>query len=445
MQVAASCSIRTPVKANISSVQPRTIATSNETCPRAASCQTPSPTGNAATASSTAHPRGRKVPAAGTFAATSTGELIVCNNNHPTRPEPPMCETEEQIQSLIEAINDGDYEIVCEWVNSKRPVVDISHPKRSILILAAQTGFLSILRALLAAYDWHSYQRALDLALISAMKIGHGKCINLLMDNGANPDAVDWWLVYQSYDADILSRFLTEKKNLDSFICELGGIGKPLIGALKRVIPNRPDMEKMLVQKVLHCQTTVYFGCDLDSYSWSRDNEKDVQRARRNIALLLWAGVNPRLKVETRYDGCRSILQQAICYGDSATIKKISVHSDDLPDITQAAGHCYTCNETTLKMLSECGFTINDREDGTSSVIANLLGTQRYDAIVFFGEHGAKLPEVDVSSLKKMRNMLSYDIRRNPGEITPRVLSAFHKILNKSQRDFFNKSSYIRI
>ena len=102
-------------------------------------------------------------------------------------------------------------------------MVDISHPKRSILILAAQTGFLSILRALLAAYDWRSYQRALDLALISAMKIGHSKCINLLMDNGANPDAVDWWLVYQSYDADILSRFLTEKKNLDSFICELGG------------------------------------------------------------------------------------------------------------------------------------------------------------------------------------------------------------------------------
>ena len=90
-----------------------------------------------------------------------------------------------------------------------------------------------------------------------------------------------------------------------------------------------------------------------------------------------------------------------------------------------------------LKMLGECGFTINDRADGTSSVIANLLGTQKYDAIVFFGERGAKLPNVELSSLKNMRNMLSYDIRRNPGKVTPRVLLAFRKILNKSQRDFF--------
>ncbi len=365
--------------------------------------------------------------------------------HHPIRLEPPICDAEEQIRVLIEAINDGNYELVLEWVNEKRPVVDISHPKRSILITAAKTGFLSVLRVLLDAYDWRAYQYALDHALISAMKINHSKCINLLIDNGANPDAVDWWLVYQSYDADILFRFLTEKRNLDSFTCELGGIGKPLIGALKRVIPNRPDMEKLLIQEVLHCQTTVYFGYDLDSYGWSRDNEKDVQRARRNIALLLWAGVNPRLKVETRYDECRSILQQAICYGDSVTIKKISLCAKDLPEIIQAVGQCYTCNETMLKMLDECGFTINDREDGTSSVISNLLGTQMYDAIVFFGEHGAKLPNVELSSLKKMRNMLSYDIRRNPRKVTSRVLEAFHTILNKSQRDFFNRSSVIKV
>lgn len=138
-----------------------------------------------------------------------------------------------EADQLHEIVNDGDYEALLAWIENRRPLVfsEPRHPNRSILVAAAWTGFYSVLKVLLNAHDWHSNPKDLGRALVAAMKAQHRRCILLLLDYGADPDAVDWWLVYESNDGEILRRFLLAKKNLDSFISELGGIGKPLISA----------------------------------------------------------------------------------------------------------------------------------------------------------------------------------------------------------------------
>ena len=350
-----------------------------------------------------------------------------------------------EADQLHEIVNDGDYEALLTWIENRRPLVftDPRHPNRSILIAAAWTGFYSVLKVLLDAHDWHSNPKDLGGALVAAMKAQHRRCILLLLDYGADPDAVDWWLVYESNDGEILRRFLLTKKNLDSFINELGGIGKPLIGAIKAAIPHRPDMEELLVEKALHYQTTIYFGRDFDHHYLYRDDAKDCQRAQRNLALLLWAGVNPRIKIHDRYEGDKSILRQAIVYCDIETVKKTAPTVDDLPIIIDAVCHCYTCNETMLKILQNAGFVINDRADGSSTIICELAKRCSYEALVFFAMHGAYLPDLDPIGLRELRNRLAYDIRRNPAKVTPQVLTAYRKILSRSQQDYFNRSSVI--
>lgn len=354
-------------------------------------------------------------------------------------------QVELEADQLHAIIKDGDYEALLDWISRGRPLVfsDPRHPNRSTLVEAAWTGFYSVLKALLNAYDWHLRPKDLDGALIAAMKIKHRRCVNLLLDYGADPDAVDWWLVYESNDGDILRRFLMAKKDLGSFACELGGIGKPLIGAIRATLPHRPDMDELLVEKALHCQTTIQFGFDFEHSSIYRNDEKDCQRAKRNLALLLWAGVNPRLKIHDRYEGEVLILRQAIKYCDVETVRKINPTADDLPTIVDAVSRCYSCNETMLKILQGCGFVINDRADGSSTAIRGLAERCDHDALVFFAAHGARLPDLGPVELRKLRNRLAYDIRRNPGKVTPQVLSAYRKILSKPQQDYFNRSSVI--
>jgi len=68
-----------------------------------------------------------------------------------------------------------------------------------------------------------------------------------------------------------------------------------------------------------------------------------------------------------------------------------------------------------------------------------------FDALIFFASHGARLPDLGITELRTLRNRLAYDIRYNSEKVTRQALSAYRKILGKSQRDNFNKSSVIEL
>ena len=118
---------------------------------------------------------------------------------------------------LHEIVNDGDYEALLAWIENRRPLV-FSEP------LDSRCGRMD---RILLGFE------------------GPSKCPRLAFQ----PQG--------SRQGTCRSHECTTPPLLDSFLNELDGIGKPLIGAIKATIPHRPDMEKLLVEKALHYQTTI--------------------------------------------------------------------------------------------------------------------------------------------------------------------------------------------
>ena len=118
-----------------------------------------------------------------------------------------------KLKSLIEAVSSGNLEQVRKWIESGEPLYNPKSRSASVLAIASELGFFSMLELLLSVGGWEQYPRALDSALQEAVRIPHVDNVRLLLDHGANPNSVGWYSIFASHKRDIVTAFLEHKKD----------------------------------------------------------------------------------------------------------------------------------------------------------------------------------------------------------------------------------------
>jgi len=259
--------------------------------------------------------------------------------------------------------------------------------------------------------------------------------VKLLLDHGAAVNSVCWYSVFATHKRDIVTAFLEHKKD----VSEIGeGIDEAewgTAGALKEWLahdraPEEPMLLKMLaVLDDIYENSTWYIDRN-DEYKQREEQVKATKRAERLFSLIRWTGVDTRRKIAVD-DGERtedSVFEAVVRKGTRNQLRSLGVADIDKKLLNAAALDMEWCDETKIEYLCKNGLDVNDRPDGTSSLLLAHFTKQNESVIIYLAEHGARLPPVDNDVLKEWpRHFYKYSKPR------PGILLAFAKILTQVQ------------
>lgn len=340
-----------------------------------------------------------------------------------------------KLKPLIEAVDSGNLDQVRKWIEFGEPLYNPKSRSASVLDIASEQGFFSMLELLLSVGGWEQYPQALDSALQEAVRIPHVDNARLLLDHGANPNSVGWYSIFASHKRDLVTVFLEHKKDA-SDIDE--GIEEAEWGTARAVrdwLENDRTMEAPLLRKMIELlddiyeNSTWYIGRN-DDYKQREQQADAAKHAERLFSLIRWTGVDTRRSVVVdEEDGTTdSVFAAVVRKGTRNQLRSLGHEASDADLLNKAAYDMEWCDEAKADYMYKCGLVINDRQDGTSSLLLAHFKRQNEPVVMYLAEHGAKMPEVDTETLKEWQNHFYKYSKPRPG-----ILLALAKVLTPQQ------------
>jgi len=165
---------------------------------------------------------------------------------------------DEKLKPLIKAVSDGNLDLVRKWIESGEPLYNPKSRSASVLDVAAESGFFSMLELLLSVGGWEQYARALNSALEEAVQIPHVDNARLLLDHGADPNSVGWYSIFASHKRDLVTVFLEHKKDTSDIDEGIGEAEWGTARALRDWLENDRTMEVPLLRKMIELLDEIY-------------------------------------------------------------------------------------------------------------------------------------------------------------------------------------------
>jgi hypothetical protein len=289
--------------------------------------------------------------------------------------------TEEDHNRLLWLCRNGMLFEVQDWLDEGRSTVRPEEKRTSALTSAAAQGFHSLVRVLLERGEFESSEIA--SALWEACHRGFYETAKLLVLHGAPANKIEFCdMCSHGVDREFLAFMLdhgADPSLHDGFAWELvTRKTKPLLGLFFEYRERLPTLEIQASRALRECV------------------EKNSERG---IALLVWARVDPLLKVsdnpymdarEENEDFRESAAQAAIRTGNQKALRtlKIRPNQDQLRELLDDT--TWRCEPKILRHIlrfADDPGILNDRPDGTCSILtgaievspdswSNLLGRQ---------------------------------------------------------------------
>ena len=341
---------------------------------------------------------------------------------------------DEKLKPLIEAVSDGNLDLVRKWIESGNPVYNPKSRSASVLEVASELGFFSMLELLLSVEGWEQYAQALNSALEEAVRIPHIDNTRLLLDHGADPNSVGWYSIFASHKRDLVTVFLEHKKDTSDIDEGIDEAEWGTARALRDWLENDRTMEVSLLRKMIglldeiYDNSTWYIG--RTDYKQREEQAIATKRAERLFSLIRWTGVDTRRSIVVdEEDGTKdSVFAAVVRKGTRNQLRSLGREESDTKLLNAAARDMEWCDAAKADYMCKCGLVINDREDGTSSLLLSHFRQQNESIVMCLAEHGAKMPEVNVETLKEWQKHFYKYSKPKPG-----ILLSLAKVLTPDQ------------
>lgn len=318
-------------------------------------------------------------------------------------------QTYDEIRPLIAFIKDGRVFEALEWVKAGKPINPPPTPpkcarKRSPLQYAISFGCHSMVQLLLEGGAEVEQNGRYD-ALLAAVRCARFDFIKMLVEHGADVRLVDMHEVFWAWEPAIIDYFIEQGADVESnnpLAYALSRRIRTALGVYKRFHERIPDFKRQLDHALrYHCK---------------EGNEKWV-------SLLLWAGADPYAggECDPEYSHVGDDDACAIEYAISFRHPEILRMKNMPHDLKRSKA--FKCLESACEAKSaayaECllklGYPVNDREDGTSSLIASIYSSvpNYYTHIPPGDGHGWIINRhVDASAVAEKARILELILKR---------------------------------
>lgn len=337
-----------------------------------------------------------------------------------------------KLAPLFDAVENGNMRAAKEWVDAGNPVFNPASKRESVLVLSVRKGFFSLAELFLDCGDWREYRDELDDSLRRAIENKHLDCIRLLLDRGADPNSPPWYSIFATHSRELAGLFFDAGKNAEGFESALDGIESGLARAVKERLPSRPELEAPILRKMCECLEDAWRHTPdperISSYSENRllHDEQVRKHAERIFGLLKWTGVDTRRPFEDAYGDQTLLLREAVVRGSITQIRALAPKADDLPVIRGAIGErTARMDDKLLALFLKIGWEINDREDGTSSLLELAMAKGDFRRIMLCVKNGAKTGSPPKKVLLSLRQCM-YGGKQSPPQ---GIVLALRKVL----------------
>lgn len=298
----------------------------------------------------------------------------------PARPKPPR---DEAAEHLLRLCREGRLFELQAWVADGKPLTVPTCYRQTPLRVALETGFHSLIAFLL---QHETSQPAKDAALREAVWSNRPGLIALALEHGASVHAVPFQEVIETWDRPVAALFLShgaDPVTNGPFARAFKQRVKAGLGIYLDCLRARPDLADALQAQ---SDMALRQACQDEDVKW--------------VSLLRWLGASPRSKglstddldhdVAEDPDYQQSALQIACSSRRPEILRQLKPDPahDDLRELMAAAGGWTTTPETVAYLVS-LGADVNDRADGSSTVLDAALRHFGWKEAVWEGPYGA--------------------------------------------------------
>ena len=271
--------------------------------------------------------------------------------------------TTEQAKKLIVLCRTGRLHDLQKWIDDGRSLQVPSVSKKTLLQIAAEIGFHSLVE-LIAMHE--SSQSSKNAALANAVSMRRLDLVQLLFENGADIKSVPFADVLLGWEAKIIRFFLDHGADVVTGSPFAIAFGARVGTALRPFIEYRRAHPEIATELNSQLDCALRHSCGEADLKW--------------ISLLLRAGADPRTvgpTLDERHNNdpeCYTTGLREACHAkDIATLKALKVDRDrdDLSDLLQCAA--ISARLDTLRYLLELGANANDKANGGSSALDTSL------------------------------------------------------------------------
>ena len=209
---------------------------------------------------------------------------------------------DEKLKPLIEAVRNGNLDYVRKWMESGEPIYNPKSRTSSVLEVASESGFFSMLELLLSVGGWEQYANTMNSALRDAVLYPHVDNARILLDHGADPNYVEWYSIFESHKRDLVTAFLEHNKDTSDIDSGIDEVEWGTARALRDWFEQDRSMEVPLLRKMIELideiyeNSTWYIGRN-DDYKQSEQQIAAAKHAERIFSLIRWIGVDVRRSI----------------------------------------------------------------------------------------------------------------------------------------------------
>ena len=335
---------------------------------------------------------------------------------------------------LVQLARIGDYEAIQEWIAAGN-VPDYRGCRPYVLPDIVWTGFLSVLRLLLRSYDWKQWQNELDAAIETSVRVSRADFVDLLIKCGANPEKAEWCEVFATHNESLIVSMIQFRNDLENMFEYSITVSKPVMAALRKALAAKPEVEPFFISGIIEA----FEG------QWETWRDEELQRAKKLLRILVWAGVDPRreVEVESYYEDASfedSLLGMAVRRGDWSELKMMHPTQSDLPVIRKALLRSCQLDDRKLKLLLDCHLELNDREDGTSSYLHSAIIHDEFKNAILLGTAGARLPPLTKEEFRTFRRTSLYQYKSPFKTLSKEDIYALNELLPPDQQAAYRRS-----
>lgn len=324
------------------------------------------------------------------------------SNPRPPVEHRPLASDGAEVEELLGLCQAGRVYAVEQWIADGRPIQADQHTRRgkpfagSAVLIAVETSQWDLLRLLLC----NGYQIARDSArpLEHALRARQGSVVDLLLEWGADPTAVEPDAVLGTYDADVIERFWSAgadyltSDHLAYWLAHTSS-NRPLYGWARKHSED-PGIKRALAMALVQAVFD------------SRD---------RAVYLTRWAGADPHLRVPLlewhelgradEDEDCYTAIEMATDGGRGRFLKAFAPDParDDFESLWERVGDGDAVDTLV---------TIQPPKDWSLAILRNLSmityrlgdwGDRSRQALLRIGYHGGCLLNADPKRLAHLR------------------------------------------
>ena len=335
----------------------------------------------------------------------------------------------EAITPLIDLCKKGKLFDIQAWITDGKPVNAPPFPKKgqrrkTPLEYAIKIGFHSVVQVLLEAGAVQEPQGG-DAPIYRAIESRRFDIVQLLVDNGFDPQTIDLSRVFESWDPGIMKYFIERGADLVT--------NQPFAIALCQRIRTALNIYKQCRQKVPELQVQADIALRRHCYDGNM----------KWASLMLWAGADPfslggieaNEKIDDDDEGMSALSWAA--WNFQYEIFSIRQIRDKLPGPNGSELLTYLTHGKGIEILEQLlkqGVNPNDQDNGGSTSITRLLdrmGEKRSPYYAWEAYSGKYLADTEEtrSQIKGIHLLAKHGARWIPSD---------KKEINKARRDLLN-------